>query len=102
MVGFNWARAIFSVSDMGNTYSAGPGAASGGRFLPSHPTPTVTLGLDPYDIHTSLPPLRPRSEEHTSELQSLMRNSNAVFRLKKQNSTIHTNNVLRIPHMKPQ
>src|SRR3546814_3124269 len=28
-----------------------------------------------------------RSEEHTSELQSLMRNSYAVFRLKKKNKT---------------
>src|SRR3546814_4402629 len=30
---------------------------------------------------------RLRSEEHTSELKSLMRNSYAVFRLKKKNST---------------
>src|SRR3546814_3209321 len=30
--------------------------------------------------------LPPRSEEHTSELQSLMRNSYAVFRLKKKNT----------------
>src|SRR3546814_7879337 len=30
---------------------------------------------------------RQRSEEHTSELQSLMRNSYAVFRLKKNNIT---------------
>src|SRR3546814_9650718 len=30
-----------------------------------------------------------RSEEHTSELQSLMRISYAVFCLKKQNTTIH-------------
>src|SRR3546814_1373582 len=30
-----------------------------------------------------------RSEEHTSELQSLMRNSYAVFCLKKTNYTIH-------------
>src|SRR3546814_2264435 len=30
----------------------------------------------------------PRSEEHTSELQSLMRNSYAVFCLKKKNNTI--------------
>src|SRR3546814_2899658 len=30
---------------------------------------------------------RSRSEEHTSELQSLMRNSYAVFRLKKKNIT---------------
>src|SRR3546814_2197425 len=31
-----------------------------------------------------------RSEEHTSELQSLMRNSYAVFCLKKQRKTLHT------------
>src|SRR3546814_3843082 len=31
-------------------------------------------------------PLAPRSEEHTSELQSLMRTSYAVFCLKKKNS----------------
>src|SRR3546814_6665479 len=30
-----------------------------------------------------------RSEEHTSELQSLMRSSYAVFCLKKKNNTIH-------------
>src|SRR3546814_7054430 len=37
--------------------------------------------------------LGPRSEEHTSELQSLMRNSYAVFCLKKQKSLkIHTKN----------
>src|SRR3546814_4049839 len=34
---------------------------------------------------TSTPP-RPRSEEHTSELQSLMRSSYAVFCLKKKNT----------------
>src|SRR3546814_8964175 len=33
-----------------------------------------------------------RSEEHTSELQSLMRNSYAVFCLKKKNNTNHTHN----------
>src|SRR3546814_5349821 len=32
-----------------------------------------------------------RSEEHTSELQSLMRNSYAVFRLKKQTNTLCNN-----------
>src|SRR3546814_4269839 len=32
-----------------------------------------------------LPDQPPRSEEHTSELQSLMRNSYAVLRLKKKN-----------------
>src|SRR3546814_5921544 len=34
-----------------------------------------------------------RSEEHTSELQSLMRNSYAVFCLKKKNQTIDINNI---------
>src|SRR3546814_10260755 len=33
----------------------------------------------------------PRSEEHTSELQSLMRISYAVFCLKKKKKTTHTN-----------
>src|SRR3546814_2053419 len=33
-----------------------------------------------------------RSEEHTSELQSLMRISYAVFCLKKQNTYVHINN----------
>src|SRR3546814_7104050 len=35
------------------------------------------------------PDILPRSEEHTSELQSLMRISYAVFCLKKQNTHIH-------------
>src|SRR3546814_6282321 len=36
------------------------------------------------------PDVHGRSEEHTSELQSLMRNSYAVFRLKKKIKTNHT------------
>src|SRR3546814_4207743 len=36
-----------------------------------------------------------RSEEHTSELQSLMRISYAVFCLKKKKKTIKTNNIKR-------
>src|SRR3546814_5781124 len=36
---------------------------------------------------TPIPKERPRSEEHTSELQSLMRISYAVFCLKKKNKT---------------
>src|SRR3546814_3027759 len=39
-----------------------------------------TFGLTPGDIR-----FKPRSEEHTSELQSLMRISYAVFCLKKKN-----------------
>src|SRR3546814_1875636 len=41
------------------------------------------FGLDP----TAPQPLAPRSEEHTSELQSLMRIPYAVFCLKKKNHT---------------
>src|SRR3546814_3395503 len=37
-----------------------------------------------------------RSEEHTSELQSLMRNSYAVFCLKKKNNYCHTTRNLSI------
>src|SRR3546814_9290095 len=49
---------------------------------------------DSRDISSNRPPMptlgarsanKSRSEEHTSELQSLMRNSNAVFSLKKKN-----------------
>src|SRR3546814_5724676 len=36
-----------------------------------------------------------RSEEHTSELQSLMRNSYAVFCLKKKNKKSHTYNLIK-------
>src|SRR3546814_1294864 len=38
---------------------------------------------------------RPRSEEHTSELQSLMRISYAVFCLKKKNKEIQIQNMIR-------
>src|SRR3546814_4017569 len=38
-----------------------------------------------------------RSEEHTSELQSLMRISYAVFRLKKKTSTQHVPNTSIVP-----
>src|SRR3546814_10013513 len=38
------------------------------------------------NVSVSLPSLRVRSEEHTSELQSLMRISYAVFCLKKKNT----------------
>src|SRR3546814_10610677 len=38
-----------------------------------------------YDINQALISYTSRSEEHTSELQSLMRNSYAVFCLKKKN-----------------
>src|SRR3546814_6122100 len=53
------------------------------RELPA--VATLDLGLPP---HPDGPTEGFRSEEHTSELQSLMRISYAVFRLKKNNTTI--------------
>src|SRR3546814_3923306 len=46
------------------------------------------IGVDPAAALGERDPRRLRSEEHTSELQSLMRISYAVFCLKKQNITI--------------
>src|SRR3546814_9144744 len=51
-------------------------------------------GVPPFDKVT--PEIFPRSEEHTSELQSLMRISYAVFCLKKKKKTTrYTNNTLK-------
>src|SRR3546814_4464571 len=46
----------------------------------------ATSGLTPIAIEV----WKGRSEEHTSELQSLMRNSYAVFCLKKKNNKVYT------------
>src|SRR3546814_4676752 len=55
---------------------------------PSHGSPSANL------THES-----PRSEEHTSELQSLMRIPYAVFCLKKKKkSTNHTNTTMQYTH----
>src|SRR3546814_1244600 len=43
------------------------------------------------------PPSGSRSEEHTSELQSLLRISYAVFRLKTKNNTPELNSLIRSP-----
>src|SRR3546814_7813252 len=47
------------------------------------------VGVAEHDVHVVLGEQPGRSEEHTSELQSLMRNSYAVFCLKK-NTIRHT------------
>src|SRR3546814_5428689 len=53
------------------------------KYLPEVPDYGKTITIDHLLTHTS--GLRDRSEEHTSELQSLMRNSYAVFCLTKKN-----------------
>src|SRR3546814_1102757 len=50
--------------------------------------------------HRGVPPRKQRSEEHTSELQSLMRISYAVFCLKKQNTENNTQNHPKNTHTK--
>src|SRR3546814_3417810 len=77
-----------AASDMGpGTWTSMTQVAADAFGLPIERV-TFTLG------DTRLPKTPPhRSEEHTSELQSLMRISYAVFCLKKQNNyTISTNN----------
>src|SRR3546814_10219885 len=61
------------------------------------PRPDIERGDDHFDArrrHAIIPrsPYWRRSEEHTSELQSLMRISSAVFCLKKKNYTSNNNN----------
>src|SRR3546814_2567121 len=64
--------------------AAHPGPSSGGAVL--HPLPRALLDLD----RRLDAVVRPhRSEEHTSELQSLMRISYAVFCLKKKKKQKH-------------
>src|SRR3546814_6206162 len=67
----------------------------------SYPTDIVVLSADQFTIRSHNPgtPVEitleraaRRSEEHTSELQSLMRTAYAVFCLKKKNQTIMSRN----------
>src|SRR3546814_4442247 len=71
-----------------------------GSFVPSIREYFRLYGLDQEKLKVARPdalimhpgPMNRRSEEHTSELQSLMRISYAVFCLKKKTDTIrHTN-----------
>src|SRR3546814_6125628 len=68
-----------------------PGAVVGGATLirPSAPTGTFMKILNAVGIASGAMPWGARSEEHTSELQSLMRISYAVFCLKKKISNYH-------------
>src|SRR3546814_3856465 len=64
-----------------------------GEFHPAHLVDQILPGRDVLDAHDApvgaavLHRIEERSEEHTSELQSLMRISYAVFCLKKKNNT---------------
>src|SRR3546814_2713348 len=69
---------------------AGPGKAPGGEpfYGPYEAQELFSKHEDELDI--TMVPFQERSEEHTSELQSLMRISYAVFCLKKKTIIIHT------------
>src|SRR3546814_1575238 len=68
-------------------------------FLP-HPRIVLSLhAIDVVDAESSTKWISARSEEHTSELQSLMRISYAVFCLKKKTNTTtkpHINSINRL------
>src|SRR3546814_6362547 len=67
------------------------GAAHADQIRSAPPEERTALGDTPY----SLAELRWRSEEHTSELQSLMRIQYAVLCLQKKTTTINKHNTIR-------
>src|SRR3546814_3970307 len=76
---------LYSTFDQGLTWVAGPHLADSDRYSTSD---GYLVGDVLYVTHAT-----PRSEEHTSELQSLMRISYAVFCLKKKKA--NTNELLK-------
>src|SRR3546814_4087784 len=68
-----------------------PGLASarGGGQAPRVLTLQPPIEREVHGNYMSVPGIEPRSEEHTSELQSLMRISYAVLCLKKKNRQAH-------------
>src|SRR3546814_6304009 len=74
----------------------GSGAKAMAKLATAPADGSIFYGTTPTSINT---PLLSRSEEHTSELQSLMRNSSAVFCLKQKTPhTITNNNIATFKH----
>src|SRR3546814_7268245 len=85
-----WSRGGGSAAaDGGELVGAGPGVAVGGLHLlrPSREQADELIEVVADVAQDRLAGRVGRSEEHTSELQSLMRISYAVFCLKKKNKT---------------
>src|SRR3546814_3946448 len=82
----DWSSDVCS-SDLHWSSSGRSKVSAKGRPMPDSDFASVTMsGVKPISSKLKKPPVRPqpaRSEEHTSELQSLMRISYAVFCLKK-------------------
>src|SRR3546814_10646469 len=81
-------RSLFTVTTAGESH--GPALVAIVDGCP----PGLELSLD--DLQRDLDRRKPRSEEHTSELQSLMRISYAVFCLKKKNIKYNTRHTMSI------
>src|SRR3546814_9346188 len=80
-----WQYGDDSIPEVGVTYFAG-------TFV-RHPLALATTKASLEYLKEQGPQLR--SEEHTSELQSLMRNSYAVFCLKKKKNNSHDNIIIQ-------
>src|SRR3546814_3279135 len=86
---------LFRSVQLGSRWRRIPGGADQQRraFAPAEAETGVVEGFEQWpqrleaSLHISLNQREERSEEHTSELQSLMRISYAVFCLKKKNNT---------------
>src|SRR3546814_7293689 len=63
-----------------------------GEAIPSELELAARFQVSQGTVRKAIDELAARSEEHTSELQSLMRISYAVFCLKKKQNNTHTNN----------
>src|SRR3546814_8758507 len=79
---FNWVTMPdqYTLAALQRLEFARPGAGKSGPERQARPPVMATLALiSSHAPWTPIPPAIDRSEEHTSELQSLMRNSYAVF-----------------------
>src|SRR3546814_2754720 len=78
------------LTDMSGTYAAmgGPGSVVAAKLAVEDCLKAECKGMD-IDVVSADNQNKARSEERTSELQSLMRNSYAVFCLKKKNNRTH-------------
>src|SRR3546814_10717888 len=81
-----------SLQDLMGAIARGRLRLSPARRPPSSDIPTREVSPREVPLGDPIPCVAPRSAEHTSELQSLMRISYAVFCLNKQNNTEQHNN----------
>src|SRR3546814_5034471 len=78
----DWRQGTRKIPPVPQAWGGGSGAAAdGGAIAASQPLHHPADGPPPHALRAQGGSIR--SEEHTSELQSLMRNSYAVFCLKK-------------------